>query len=184
MGRRRPQPTRTRCRTRARRLRRGRGDRRLARSSRLPLRPDGERSYSPCRGDSRSPTGASRSHRPHGGASHGRGRCMMAPPRPTAAKSKIAFLRSSGGYVGLYVVNADGSGKRRLLEPGPGDPAIPPRVRFAPRLVARRAEDRLLQRPRQQRRDLRHERRRERTAEADARSGERLGPLVGRPTGR
>jgi Tol biopolymer transport system component len=43
----------------------------------------------------------------------------------TAAKSKIAFLRSSG-YVGLWVVNADGSGRRRLLETGQGDPAIPP----------------------------------------------------------
>jgi hypothetical protein len=44
-----------------------------------------------------------------------------------AAKSKIAYLRSSeGGYVGLYVVNADRTRERRLLETGQGDPAIPP----------------------------------------------------------
>ncbi len=41
-------------------------------------------------------------------------------------KSKIAFIRTSGGFhVGLYVVNADGSGKRRLLETAHSDPAVP-----------------------------------------------------------
>ena len=46
---------------------------------------------------------------------------------PTAAAtSKIAFIESRPGYhVGLYVVNADGSQMRRLLETARSDPAIP-----------------------------------------------------------
>ena len=97
---------------------------------------------------------------------------------------KIAFERDHhrkfvpGAYtpadsnIEIYVINADGSGERRLTRN--------PAVDQGSYLVARRAEDRLqpgrLQpRRRAARPDLRHERRRKRTAEADPDPGAQLG---------
>ena len=87
--------------------------------------------------------------------------------------SKLAFIRTmhsaccGRGPIELYVMNADGSGQRRLTRDavhGVG-------------LVARRAEDRL--RPPQvpgapPMQHLRHQRRRQRGTEADAQPGRRL----------
>ncbi len=74
---------------------------------------------------------------------------------------QIAFLRERDAdnwppnfdNFEVYVMNADGSGQRRLTG----------KTAHVPCLVARRAEDRLRQRPR----PLRHERRRKRAAEPD-----------------
>jgi hypothetical protein len=74
----------------------------------------------------------------------------------------IAFKGRRDGNTEIYVVNADGSGQRRLTSNTAGD--------YFPHLVTGRAEDRLLEPARRQRqsRDLRHERRRDWPAELDA----------------
>ncbi len=66
----------------------------------------------------------------------------------SAAPSKIALIRTStdpgGVRLELYVINADGSGARRLVEtarPTTWHRAV--RARLASRLVAGRAKDRL-----------------------------------------
>ena len=87
---------------------------------------------------------------------------------------KIAFERDrddNGSSDDIYVINADGSGERRLNP-----------KRAATSLVARRAEDRLHEQAQRQRRHLRHEPRRQRPAEPDPEPGEgrRLACLVTR----
>ena len=82
---------------------------------------------------------------------------------------RIAFVAAPASSSKIYVMNADGSGQRRLTRArGP--------VRSC--LVARRAEDRLRESARRQLGDLRHERRRERAAEADAQHGGRQRPRL------
>ena len=91
---------------------------------------------------------------------------------PERQVPKLAFISGKhyaccgqGGPFQLYVMNADGSGKRLLTRACVG----------GTRLVARWAEDRLRRRhPRRQGRDLRHECRRERAAERDAHRGIRV----------
>ena len=73
---------------------------------------------------------------------------------------KIAFTTVRGGYRDIHVVNADGSGERRIVKRG-----------LQPRLVARRAEDRLRKPSRRQLGHLRGKRRRQQAAESDPESG-------------
>ena len=83
------------------------------------------------------------------------------PGRPTGGSSSLnATATATAAATHIYVINADGSGERKLT-----------RGR-QPRLVTRRAEDHLHEQARKLGRDLRHERRRQRTAEADTQPGE------------
>ena len=78
----------------------------------------------------------------------------------------IAVTSGPNGNLEIYVMNADGSGQRRLTRSAG--------ARQRPRLVARRAEDRL----REQLAGLGHERRRQRAAKADAQRGAQLQSCV------
>ena len=84
------------------------------------------------------------------------GNALVRTPAWSPDGRRIAFESVRDGTTGVYVVNADGSGQRRLARNG---------TRSC--LVARRADDRVLQR----RQDLRHERRRERAPDPDAAVG-------------
>ena len=87
---------------------------------------------------------------------------------------EVDWCSGCGGalFFEVHVMNADGSGERRLTPAGA-------RNRRS-LLVARWAEDRLRQHPRRQPGDLRHERRRQRAAEPDQNPGPagNLGRLV------
>ena len=93
-----------------------------------------------------------------------RGSRPLLPGRPTGGRSSS----KPGATRRVYVVNADGSGQRRLA-----------RERGRSCLVARRADDRVLQRQQ----DLPHERRRERAPAADER-GHGRAALAWSPDGR
>ena len=95
-------------------------------------------------------------------AGAGPGRGPASDPAWSPDGQMIAFVRLNAGLgEPIYVVKADGSGLRNLTPKPVGAYADSC-------LVARRAEDRLRQRPRRQLRGLRHERQRERATEPDA----------------
>jgi len=100
---------------------------------------------------------------------------------------RLAFVRIRGGRADIYLVDADGSGLRRLAHamafaPMPGGPR--PRLARKPYTVAGRAPDRLRGQPRLQLRHLRPERRWQRAPKSPAEREERQrSDVVARRTG-